>query len=59
LDKSIEIEPTNNSVEIEPTENSIEIELIKNSVEVLLVKVESIFEYVTPAQVVVERKEVG
>jgi hypothetical protein len=47
------------SIEIEPIRNSVDFESIKNSVDVQLVKVESIYEFVTPAQVVIEKKEVG
>jgi len=39
-------------------DKSIELESTENMIDVSLVKVESIFEYVTPAQVVVEKKEV-
>lgn len=50
MDKSIVIEPIKNAIIVEPT---------KNSVALSLVKVESIYAFVTPVQVVTERKEVG
>lgn len=48
-----------NSILIEPIQNSIELSPIQNSVEVYIVLVDSVFEFVSPVQVAVEKKEVG
>lgn len=47
------------SVELFPIKNSVEVSDYKNQIDLLLVKVETLTQFVTPAQVTFERKEVG
>lgn len=58
MDRSIELESVRNILEVEHLNNVLDLHPTNNIIDISLTKVETLFQFVSPAQVVVENREV-